>query len=314
MAKYILKRLLFAIPTIIGVFILVFFIIRMIPGDPASAMLGAGASQEQVEIYRAKYGLNEPLIVQFTLAFGKFLRGDFGMSVSQYKPVIQCILTRLPNTAELAILGILLGMILAIILGVLAAVNRGRWPDLLLTSFSTFGMALPSFYVGLWILVIFATKLEIIPVLANLEGVPHWQGLFGPLLTMVIGATSLLMRTTRSSILEIFGEDFIRTARAKGLAERVILYKHALGNALIPIVTVAGYNLATAFGGAIILETVFTRNGIGKLLIDAINVRDYALVQGTTIIIALLMITINIATDIIYSVVDPRIRVAGDES
>ena len=314
MFRYVLKRLLFAIPTIIGVFVVVFFVIRLIPGDPATAMLGAGATDAQIEVYRLKYGLDEPLIKQFGIALINFARLDFGNSLSLYKPVARVIGERLPLTAELAVCSILLGSILAVILGVLAAIWRGKWPDLLLISFSTLGMSLPTFYIGLWVLLIFASKLGLIPVISNMGGtVSHWQALFGPLLTMVLGETALLLRTTRSSMLEVLGEDFIRTARAKGLAEKIVLFKHALGNALIPIVTVIGYSLATAFGGAIVLETVFTRDGIGKLLIDAINSRDYALVQGTTIIIAALMILINIATDVIYGFVDPRIRVNVDD-
>lgn len=314
MMKYISKRLLVAIPTIIGVFIVVFFVLRLIPGDPATVMLGASATDAQVEVYREKYGLNEPLIVQFGIAFKNFITGDLGQSISLYKPVTQAIAERLPNTVVLAVLGILLGALFAVIFGVIAAIFRGKWPDLVLTSLSTLGMSLPTFYIGLWVLMIFALQLQLIPVLSNTAGVSFWQSIFGPLLTMVIGTTSFLMRTTRSSMLEIFNEDFIRTARAKGLSEKIVLFKHALGNALIPIVTITGYNLATSFGGAIVLETVFTRNGIGKLLIDAINVRDYPLVQGTTIIIAILMILINIVTDVVYGFVDPRIRVTGDEA
>ena len=314
MTKYIIKRLLVAIPTIIGVFIVVFFVLRLIPGDPAVVMLGASATDEQVEVYREKFGLNEPLVVQFGIAFKNFAKGDLGQSISLNKPASQAIAERLPNTVTLAVLGILIGAIFAIIFGVIAAIFRGKWPDLILTSLSTLGMSLPTFYIGLWVLMLFALQWQIIPVLSNSNGIPFWQSILGPLLTMAMGTTSFLMRTTRSSMLEIFNEDFIRTARAKGLAEKVVLFKHALGNAMIPIVTITGYNLATSFGGAIVLETVFTRNGIGKLLIDAINVRDYPLVQGTTIVIAILMILINILTDVIYGFVDPRIRVTGDEA
>lgn len=310
MAKYIVKRLLFGILTIIGVFIVVFFVIRMIPGDPAVTMLGQRATDAQIEAYRRVHGLNEPISIQFAIAFKNFIKGDFGMSLSKYQPVMDLILNRLPLTAELSLLGIFIGTVIAMVFGVIAAICRGKWPDIALISVSTLGMSLPTFYIGLWVLMIFAIQLGIIPVIANMGGdVSHWQTLFGPLLTLVIGEGSLLLRTTRSSMLEILGEDFIRTARAKGLSEKMVLLKHALGNALIPIVTIVGYNLATAFGGAIVLESVFARNGIGKLLIDAINVRDYPLVQGTTIMIATLMILINIMTDFVYGLVDPRIRV-----
>ena len=313
MLRYVIKRLLFTIPTIIGVFVVVFFVVRLIPGDPAATMLGPKATEAQIEVYRAAHGLNDSVAVQFGLALKNFLRGDLGMSLSLYRPVFQVILERLPRTAELAFFGIIIGFILAVILGVAAAVFRGKWPDLTLISFSTLGMSLPTFYIGLWVLYIFALKLGVIPVISTGNNVPYWKSLFGPLLTIAIGETALLLRTTRSSMLEILNEDFIRTARAKGLTEKVVLFKHALGNSLIPIVTVAGYSLATAFGGAIVLETVFARQGIGKLLIDAITVRDYPLVQGTTIVIAILMILVNIVTDVIYGYLDPRIRITNED-
>ena len=314
MGKYVIKRLISAVPTIIGVFVVVFFIIRMVPGDPAVTMLGPGATDAQIEVYRAKYGLNEPMAVQFGIAFKNFVLLDFGNSISLHKPVALAVGERLPKTAELAVYGILISSVLAVLLGVAASIYRGKWPDLLLISFATLGMSLPTFYIGLWILLVFASKLGWIPVISNISGnAAHWQTLFGPLLTMVIGETALLLRTTRSSMLEVLDEDFIRTARAKGMPERIVQLRHALGNALIPIVTVIGYSLATAFGGAIVLETVFTRDGIGKLLIDAINSRDYALVQGTATVIAVLMIAINIVTDVVYGFVDPRIRFDGEK-
>jgi ABC-type dipeptide/oligopeptide/nickel transport system permease component len=312
MGSYILKRVLSAIPTVIGVFVVVFFVIRLIPGDPAVSMLGPGATDAQIQVYRAKYGLDASLPVQFGIAFRNFMTGDLGDSISLYKPVRDAILERLPGTVQLAGLGVITGGFLAVFLGVIAAVFRGKWPDLLLISLSSLGMSLPTFYIGLWVLTVFARKLGIIPVLGNAQGVSYWQSMFGPLLTMVIGETSLLTRTARSSMLEIFNEDFIRTARAKGLPEKWVMFKHALGNAMIPIITVTGYNLATAFGGAIVLETVFTRNGIGSLLIGAINTRDYPLIQGAAVIIAILMIMVNILTDVIYGVADPRIRVSGE--
>jgi ABC-type dipeptide/oligopeptide/nickel transport system permease component len=312
MGSYVLKRFLSAVPTVVGVFVVVFFVIRMIPGDPAVSMLGPGATEAQIQVYRVKYGLDAPLPIQFGIAFRSFLTGDLGDSISLYKPVRDAIGERLPGTIQLAGLGVAIGGILAVFLGVAAAVFRGRWPDIILTSLSSLGMSLPTFYIGLWVLMIFARRLGVIPVLSNAQGVSYWQSMFGPLLTMVVGETSLLMRTTRSSMLEIFNEDFIRTARAKGLPERWVMFKHALGNAMIPIITVTGYNLATAFGGAIVLETVFTRNGVGSLLIGAINTRDYPLIQGSAVIIAMLMILVNILTDIVYGFVDPRIRVSGE--
>jgi ABC-type dipeptide/oligopeptide/nickel transport system permease component len=311
MKRYILNRLLFTLPTLLGVFIVVFFVIRLIPGDPAEVMLGATATDAQIEIYREAHGLNQPVIVQFGIALKNLFKGDLGMSLSHYRPVLSVVLERLPSTLELALYGIVIGTAVAVVLGVIASSFRGRWPDLLITSYATLGMALPTFYIGLWVLVIFALKLGIIPVISNMTaGTPHWKTLFGPVLTMVLGGA--LTRTTRSSMLEIMEEDFIRTARAKGVSGKKVLFKHALGNALIPIVTMVGYGLAISFGGAIVLETVFARNGVGKLLIDAITVRDYPLVQGATLIIAMFMIAANLLTDIVTGIVDPRIRVSGD--
>jgi len=314
MKRYIFTRLLFAIPTMVGVFIVVFFIIRLVPGDPAVVMLGPNATNAQIEAYRERNGLNESILVQFGISFKNFLQGDLGQSLSWYRPVTEMVFDRLPGTAELAVLGILFGIILALVLGIISAAYRGTWIDLAITTFATLGVSLPTFYIGLLVLRIFALQMGIIPVISSTPGISYWKTLFGPVLTMAIGQTAMFARTTRSSMLEILGEDFVRTARAKGLSEKVVLFKHALGNALIPIVTIVGYNLAAVFGGAIVLETVFARNGIGKLLIDAINVRDYPLIQGTTTIIAMAMILINIITDISYGVIDPRIRVSGEKS
>jgi ABC-type dipeptide/oligopeptide/nickel transport system permease component len=312
MKRFILTRLLFTIPTLLGVFIVVFFVIRMIPGDPAAVMLGPTATQSQIEVYRAAHGLDKPVIVQFFLALSNLFKGDLGMSLSHNKQVLGLVLRRLPDTVELAFTGIIIGTVFAVILGVIAASFRGKWPDLLIIFYSTLGMSLPTFYIGLWVLVIFALKLGLIPVVTNMAtGLPHWKTLFGPVLTMVVGMS--LARTTRSSMLEVLQEDFIRTARAKGVSGKGVLFKHALGNALIPIVTMVGYGLAISFGGAIVLETVFARNGVGKLLIDAITVRDYPLIQGATLVIAVFMILSNLLTDIVTGLVDPRIRVSGDD-
>ncbi|MCF0121279.1 MAG: ABC transporter permease [Oscillospiraceae bacterium] len=312
MIKYILKRLLFAIPTLIGVFVVVFFVIRLIPGDPAEVMLGSNATNEQLDIYREAHGLDKPVIVQLGIALGNLFKGDMGNSLSHYKPVTEVVFSALPSTLELSAIGIVISTVIAIILGVVAASFRGRWPDIAVNVASTIGVAFPTFYIGLWVLVIFALKLKWIPVLSNAEGVAHWKTLFGPVLTMILGGS--LARTTRSSMLEIMEEDFIRTARAKGLTSKKVLFKHALGNALIPIITMLGYGLATSFGGAIVLETVFVRNGVGKVLIDAISNRDYPLIQGATFIIAAFMIVANLLTDVVTGLVDPRIRITGNSA
>ncbi|MDR2649888.1 MAG: ABC transporter permease [Clostridiales bacterium] len=310
MGRYIARRLLIAIPTVIGVFLAVYFIIRLIPGDPAAIMLGAKATDEQIEMFRRQQGLDEPLSVQLGIALRNFMTGDLGVSIVSKRPVMALILERLPRTVELALWGIGLASVTGVILGVTAAVFRGRWPDYLITGASTLGMSLPSFYIALMLLTLFAVQLRWIPVIAvEGPGVSRFKTLFAPVLTMVIGNSALTLRTTRSSILEIMRENFIKTARAKGLDEWAVLFRHALKDAAIPIITVIGYNLAGCFGGAIIIETVFSRPGIGLLLIDAVNARDYAVVQGTSAFISIALIAVNLLTDAVYGLVDPRIRV-----
>ncbi|MDL2218153.1 ABC transporter permease [Christensenellaceae bacterium OttesenSCG-928-M15] len=315
MGRYVLRRLLVAIPTILGVFIAVFFIMRQIPGDPAAIMLGGSATDEQITAFREQNGLDEPMPVQLGIALKKFITGDLGNSITSKRPVLDMILERLPRTVELALLGIILGSLVGMIGGIIAAVFRGRWPDYALTGLNTLGMSLPSFYVALMLLLLLAVQLKWIPVIGTpRDDVSHFKTLVAPVLTMMIGNSALTMRTTRASMLEIMGEDYIRTARAKGLNERMVLFRHALKDAAIPIITVIGYDLAGCFGGAIIIETVFSRPGIGKLLIDAVNARDFAVVQGTAVFIAICLITVNLLTDIVYSIVDPRIRVDAKSS
>lgn len=310
MTRYIGARLLIAIPTLIGVFIAVFFIVRLVPGDPAVIMLGNEATPEQIEMFREQNGLNEQPIVQVGVAIQKFATGDFGESLASRQPVFNLIMEKFPRTLELALWSILLNSIIGITLGTIAAVKRGKWQDYTVTGLSTLGMSMPSFFVALIVLMVLAVQLNWIPVIGvQDENVSGFQALAAPLLTMVIGGSALTTRTTRSSMLEIMGEDFIRTARAKGLSEKAVLFKHALRNAAIPIATVVGYNLAASFGGAIIVETVFSRPGIGKLLIDAVNSRDYPVIQGTTVFIAFMLVFVNLLTDILYSIIDPRIRV-----
>lgn len=314
MKRYVAVRILFTIPTLIGVLLSVFLMIRLIPGDPAEIMLGKNATDEQIELFREQNGLNESIIAQMGIVLKRFVKGDLGNSIASRRPVMDMILERFPRTAELALYGVFFGALLGILQGIIAAVYRGRWPDLTITTLSTIGMSTPSFYIAMLVLMVLAVKLKLIPVIAaEGPGVSHFKAMVAPVLTMVLGGSALTIRTTRSSMLEIIGEDFIRTARAKGVHEKAVLLKHALKNAAIPIITVVGNNLAGSFGGAIVIETVFARPGIGKLLIDAINARDYAVVQGTSVFISFLLIFVILLTDVIYSLVDPRVRLQKSE-
>ena len=237
-----------------------------------------------------------------------------GESLSSHKKVTELLKERFPRTLELVLWGMILNSILGIIWGVVASVYRGRWPDYMISGMSTIGMSLPSFYVAILVLVVLAVKLKLIPVIGiQSENANYFQTIVAPVLTMVLAGSALTIRTTRSSMLEVMGEDFIRTARAKGLSEKAVLFKHGLRNAAIPIATIIGYNLASSFGGSIVIETVFNRPGIGKLLMDAVTKRDYPVVQGTAVFIAILLIVVNLLTDVMYSIIDPRIRVQSDK-
>ena len=237
-----------------------------------------------------------------------------GESLSSHKKVTELLKERFPRTLELVLWGMILNSILGIIWGVVASVYRGRWPDYMISGMSTIGMSLPSFYVAILVLVVLAVKLKLIPVIGiQSENANYFQTIVAPVLTMVLAGSALTIRTTRSSMLEVMGEDFIRTARAKGLSEKAVLFKHGLRNAAIPIATIIGYNLASSFGGSIVIETVFNRPGIGKLLMDAVTKRDYPVVQGTAVFITILLIVVNLLTDVMYSIIDPRIRVQSDK-
>jgi ABC-type dipeptide/oligopeptide/nickel transport system permease component len=309
MRRYVAKRLLLAVPTVIGVFLAVFLVIRAIPGDPAVAMLGVKATDAQIAQFRETYGLDKPVAAQAAIALGKFLTGDLGRSIKYQQSVTSLLGERFPRTFELAMFGVVIGSTLGIALGVVSSLFRGRWPDRALTAVSTVVMAIPGFYMALLVLIVLALGLKAIPVIGTPRaGVSHFQTLVGPLITMAAGSLVVTLRTTRSGMLEVVGEDFIRTARAKGLAERAVMLGHALRNALLPIITMIGFELGGNFTGAIMVESVFTRPGVGLLLIEGINTRDYAVVQGVATFLAILLILVNLLTDVVYGLADPRVR------
>jgi ABC-type dipeptide/oligopeptide/nickel transport system permease component len=315
MRQYILKRLLFTIPTVFGALIVVFFIIRAIPGDPVVVMLGEAATTERIEMYREAKGYNLPIIVQLGRTILDFLKGDLGESVTSHQPVLDLILARLPSTLELSAVGVFMALVLGVLLGALAAVARGTPIDAAILGLSTLLMSMPSFFKGLIFIMVFAVTLKWVPVISlNLPPEQHFLGLVGPAVTLGLGTAGTIARTARASMLEALGEDFVRTARSKGLPNRTILFRHALRNAFIPVLTVVGGNFAGYLGGAVVTESIFSRPGVGKLLVDAINARDYAVIQGATVFLALLMIFVTLAVDLLYGLVDPRISVHGGDS
>ena len=288
MKRYILKRLLFAVPTILGSMMVVFLIIRSIPGDPVAMKFGKSATVQEIEEYRAEYGY----------------------SMANNQPVFDMILDCLPNTLELTVFGVLLAIVLGVTSGIFAALYRGSIFDMMILSLNTLLMSMPSFFLGLVLIIVFGVQLKLIPVIGlNLAPEQHFAGLIGPVITVGLGSAASIARTTRTSMLKILGNDFIKVCKSKGIAKSAIIIKHALRNALTPIITVVGGTFAAYLGGAVVTETVFARPGIGKLLVDAINARDYTVIQGTAVFLAVFMILVILVTDILYGIFDPRIRV-----
>lgn len=311
MGRLVLRRLLAAVPTLLGVVVVTFLVVNLIPGDPVRAVLGDQATAAQIARTRSELGLDEPLLHQFFDYLARLLRGDLGTSIASRQSVTEQILARVPATATLAVAAVLISVAAGIPLGIVAATRRGKAADFISLIMSTVGVAAPTFWIGLLLSTAFAINLGWFP--ATGAGEPGDVGsivlaLVLPATALGLSGMALVARMTRSSMLDVLSEDYVRTARAKGLAERVVVYKHALRNAAIPIVTVIGLNFGQLLGGTIVMETVFARPGIGKLLLDAILGRDYPVVQGVTIVIAVTFLLVNLVTDLSYEFLDPRLR------
>ncbi len=311
MGRLALGRVAAAVPTIFGVMVVVFLVVHLIPGDPVSAMLGDQATAQQVARTRHELGLDEPLWRQFVDFIARYATGDLGQSISSRQSVLGEILARLPWTVELALAGVVLSVILGVPLGIIAATHRGKAADFASLVVSIGGVAAPSFWVGLLLSLAFAVRLGWFPSIgAGDAGDPLSvaRALVLPAVALGIYGMALVARMTRSSMLEVLGEDYIRTARAKGVSERLTILKHALRNAAIPILTVVGLNFGHLLGGTIVMETVFARPGLGKLLLDSILARNYPVIQGVTFVIAIAFIAVNIVVDLTYMVLDPRVK------
>jgi peptide/nickel transport system permease protein len=301
---YFIRRVLWTVPILWGVLTLVFFLLHLVPGDPVDLMLGENAVAADREQMRAQLGLDQPLGEQYARYLGHALVADLGRSLHSEDPVTLLIAERLPATAELMLGALLVAMSLAFPLGIVAALHYGRWPDQAAGTFAVIGVAMPNFWLGPMLILLFAIRLDWLPV--NERG-----GLFHlvlPALTLGMGMAALLSRMTRASLVAVLGEDFIRTARAKGLREHTVVLVHALRNALIPVITVIGLQVGALLSGAIITESIFDWPGLGSLLLEAIRGRDYPVVQGCVLSIATSYVLVNLATDLVYGWVDPRIR------
>ncbi|MDB5535893.1 MAG: dppB [Devosia sp.] len=310
MVRYLLLRLADAIPTIFLVLLLVFIAMRILPGDPALAALGDMATAEQLQMFREKMGLNAPLWMQFFNFVWGVLTLNMGTSMMSNQSVVGLVLYNLPYTIELTLVAMLMGVTAGVPLGVLAATHRNKLPDSGVRVFSLIGYAVPDFYLGALLLIVFALNLHWFPINGGGEGfVDRMYHVFLPALTLAMVKAAFIGRLTRTSLLEVLSKDYIRTARAKGAKENRVIYRHGLRNALLPLTTGLGLSLLATLSGSVAIEMVFNRPGIGKLLIGAIAERDYAVIQGGVVVFAMFVVVINLLMDLLYIVVDPRIRV-----
>ncbi|WP_342361787.1 ABC transporter permease [Terrarubrum flagellatum] len=311
MLRYFGVRLLDAIPTILLVLTLVFVAMRILPGDPAIAVLGDGARPEQIAELREKMGLNQPLIVQYLSFLRDIATLNFGASLIHRTPVLELIGYNLPYTIELTIVATAMGVIAGVPFGVYAATRRNRLPDAGLRVFSLLGYAIPDFYLGALLLIGFSLNLGWFPISGAGSGFfDRLHHVFLPALTLATLKTAFMGRLTRTSLLEVMGKDYIRTARAKGAREPRVTYVHGMRNAMLPLVTGLGLSILATLSGSVAIELVFNRPGIGALLIRAIAERDYTMIQGGVVVFAMFVVLVNLVMDFAYLVVDPRIRVA----
>jgi peptide/nickel transport system permease protein len=316
MTTYILRRLIMLIPVLLVVGIVVFALVHLTPGDPAAVILGQNATSEQIEQLRDELGLNDPLPVQFVRWFGGVLRLDFGESIFLGRPVSRAIFERAQPTLLLTLYALLIQIVIGIPAGVIAAVRRDSIVDRGLMLMSISGAAVPTFFLGIMLILLFAVRLRWLPsggfVELTDDPIRHFKGMILPAFALGFSSAGLLARLVRSSMLDVLREDYVRTAMAKGLTERVVVVRHALRNALVPAVTVIGYSLGALLGGAVVTETVFTIPGMGRLVVQSIGRRDYPLIQGAVMTIAAIYVIVNLLVDILYVFLDPRIRYGGD--
>jgi peptide/nickel transport system permease protein len=312
MAGYILRRIAATVPVMLIVAVLVFLMLRLTPGDPAAVIAGDNANAEQIAAIRTRLGLDQPIVVQFFIWFGQILHGDFGESFFFKKSVAELIASRLEPTLALSLSTILIAVVVAVPLGVLAAYKQGTWIDKIVMGFSVLGFSVPVFVIGYSLIYLFAIELNWLPVQGYQRLADGFGGFLArlilPSLTLAVIYIALIARMTRTSVLDVMGEDYIRTARAKGQVERKVLFKHALRNAAVPIVTIIGFGVALLIGGVVVTESVFTIPGIGRLTVDAVLARDYPTIQAVILLFSFVYVLINLIVDLTYRMFDPRIR------
>lgn len=304
MLRYIGKRLLQMIPVLLGVSFIIFTLMEITPGDPTRQILGQEATEEAVEELREELGLNDPFLVRYVNYILGVVQGDFGTSYTTKEPVFNELMARYPTTVLFAILTVLIASAIGIPLGIISATRQYSWVDNFSTAFAMLGVSIPTFWLGLMLMLLFSVKLNWLPA-TGFYGPIYW---ILPAITVGLPASAGIIRMTRSSMLEVIRQDYIRTARAKGQTERKIIYGHALENAMIPVITVVGITFGQSLGGQIVTEQVFAVPGLGKLMVEAINARNYPVVEGGVLLIAFAYCIINLLVDIIYAYLDPRIK------
>jgi len=304
MGNYIRRRLLQAVIVVWGVSVLVFFLLRLAPGDPVLLLLAESAEPQQIAEARAKWGLDKPIYVQYAVFLNRAVHGDLGDSLFFQEPALSVLLERMPATLQLSAAALLFSLSVAIPIGILSALKRDSLWDYLGTSIAMLGQAIPPYWLGIMLILIFAVNLRWFPT----SGRGTLSHLVLPAITLGSVLMALVTRLVRSGMLDVLGEDYVRTARAKGLKERTVIIRHALRNILIPLVTVIGLQLGALFGGAVITESIFAWPGVGRLALQAISARDYPLVQAAVLVISIIYVFLNLAVDLLYVYLDPRIR------
>lgn len=300
-----LKKIPGFFSVVFGVLLLTFLLVHLVPGDPVEVMLGESATTADRDSLRQELGLDQPILAQFGHYLANILRGDFGNSIHTKTPIIELIKTRYPATLQLAFFALLIGIFIGVPLGIFSALKAGHWQDLLITIISVRLSAMPAFWLGPMLMLIFAVWLGWLPV----SGMENSSSIILPAMTLGFGLSAILTRMTRTSLLEVLNEDFIRTARAKGLPEHTVILRHALRAALLPLITIVGLQMGSLLAGAVITETIFSWDGIGRLLVESIEKRDYPVTQACVLVVALSYVLVNFLTDMAYRLADPRFSV-----
>lgn len=304
---FLIKKIASFATVIFGVLVLTFLLIHLVPGDPVEVMLGESASTADRVALREDLGLNQPLITQFGGYLNKLSSGDFGQSIHTKTPIIEMLKTRYPATVKLALLSLLIGLCIGIPLGIYAALKANHWQDIVVTLVSVRLSAMPAFWLGPMLMLIFAVWLGWLPV----SGMESNTSIILPALTLGFGLSAILTRMTRTSLLEVLNDDYIRTARAKGLSEKTVILRHALRAALLPIITIVGLQMGSLLAGTVITETIFSWDGIGRMLVESIEKRDYSVTQACVLVVALSYVLVNLVTDVLYRLADPRVKFGG---